>query len=145
MNRVTDPRSVDWASAYRYLEAQQESILLRLADRMEKLEQNLKQLEVGRITDVSVEVDGDNVIRSVVSADGRALEYGFYIYRDGGRVWTQRYSRSNTLVWVCPGPGEYEVRAFIRSSGADEPGDQRIGGTVTVPHTGVRSTHGSDA
>ncbi len=57
-----------------------------------------------------------------------ALEYAWYLYRDGERVHVQWYRSGNTFSYKLSEPGSYHVLAFARIM----PGDIRSGGENSV-------------
>jgi len=62
-------------------------------------------------------------IRWTAEAVGEgALEYAWYVYRDGEQIYTQWYRSQNYLDYKLVQPGEYKVRLFVRSL----PGDLRV-------------------
>ncbi|NMR20534.1 hypothetical protein [Cellulomonas fimi] len=128
---------VDWASAYAYLEEQQEAILRRLADRLGRLETEVEELTRARIRAVSLEVEEERTLHSVIEADGSDLSFAFYVYREDDLRWRQPYGRSNTLRLSPEEPGRYRVRGFVRRGTESSPADTRVSTTVTLATEGT--------
>ncbi len=79
--------------------------------------------------DRSGTVSTGTTVRWTCKAEGAgALEYAWYLYRDGERVHVQWYRSGNTFSYKLSEPGSYHVRAFARIM----PGDIRSGGENSV-------------
>lgn len=136
MTEVEPSLAVDWAAAYAYLQEQQESILLRVAERMEAMEAELAALRRGRIRSVELRALESGELRSVIAADGATLAFAFYVYRDDVVVRRQLFDSSNTLQWKPERAGAYRVRALVRLHGTTEPADSAVSTTVAVTAAG---------
>lgn len=117
---MTADESVDWAAAYRYLEVELESVLARLADRMEQVESAAAEARRGRVRSVSLIQRDSGELESIIAADGAELTYTFVVYRDDVMVREHSAGASNTLAWRPSRSGTYRVRGYARTSGEDE-------------------------
>lgn len=132
------PRTgVDWEAAYAYLQEQQESILLRLAERMEMLERHLRAARRGRIRTVELKAMDSGTLRSVIVADGASLTYAFHVFRDGQVVRKQEFGSSNTLQWEPAKAGSYTVKGFVRFGSSNEAPQAADSPVVAVTGHGV--------
>ena len=128
------PDGVDWHAAYRYLEHELESVLSRVADRMEQLESDAGDAARPRVRSVSLRQQASGELVSVIAADGAHLSFSFVVYRDDVRVREQDNGASNTLVWLPAKGGAYRVEGTA-SSGLDPRSDCGSSPTVTVAVT----------
>lgn len=110
---------VDWEAAYVYLQEQQESILLRLAERLEAQEARLGAAREAQVRAVELYALDTGHLRSVIVADGASLSYAFHVFRDGLLVREQAFGVSNTLQWQPAEAGSYRVTGLVRSRPAD--------------------------
>ena len=117
---MTADDSVDWAAAYRYLEVQLESVLARVADRMEQLEGEADQARRGRVRSVSLVERESGELESIIAADGSDLTYRFAIYRDD--VLTREHSSgsSNTMTWRPSRSGTYRIQGYAQTGGDEQ-------------------------
>ncbi|MBR7742606.1 hypothetical protein KC207_04810 [Phycicoccus sp. BSK3Z-2] len=113
---MTGEDSVDWRSAYAYLELELESVLAQVADRLERLEAAGDSV-VAHVRAVTLRQRESGDLESVVVADGTDLSYDFSVYRDDVLVREQRRGASNTFVWAPSRSGTYRVHG-VASSGA---------------------------
>jgi hypothetical protein len=127
-----DGTGVDWAAAYRYLQDELESVLRRVADRMEQLETELGATHRTQIRSISLDILASGRLRSVIAGDGVDVHYAFHVYRDDTLVRRQPYSASNTLEWEAEKAGIYRVRGFARRSSGTEADDSATSRDVTV-------------
>lgn len=129
--------TVDWASAYGYLEEQYVLTLTRLAARLADLESRLSSATTAVIRSVDLSVQPPDLLHGVIAADGSALTFAFYVYRDDRLVHKQPYSSSNTLVWTATATGSYRVRGFVTVGAETTPTATMV--SKTVPIREVRS------
>ncbi|GIL34737.1 hypothetical protein [Phycicoccus sp. DTK01] len=123
--------TVDWRAAYRYLEHELESVLARVADRMEHLERGAGRSGEVRVRAVTLHQRESGELESVVVADGEDLTYSFVVYRDGVRVREQGTGASNTLVWPPAKRGAYRVEGSA-TSGTGRTSAEGTSATLTV-------------
>lgn len=126
--------TVDWHAAYRYLEHELESVLARVADRMEQLERGAGQSGRARVRAVTLRQKEVGELESVVVADGSELTYSFVVFRDDVKVREQSTGPSNTIVWRPAKPGSYRVEGTARST-VDPGASTLTSATLTVTET----------
>lgn len=123
---------VDWRAAYTYLQEQQESILLRVAERLELQERHLRAARRARLRTVELLAPDPATLRSVIVADGAMLTYAFRVFRDERLVREQDFGVSNTLQWQPAAAGAYRVTGLVRSEAATDPPQSADSSTVVV-------------
>lgn len=137
MSEAAPRTSVDWEAAYAYLQEQQESILLRLAERLEMLERHLRAARRGGIRTVELRAPKPGTLRSVIVADGASTTYAFHVFRDGQLVREQEFGSSNTLEWQPAKTGSYRVTGFVKFGASNEAPQSADSPVVTSTGQGV--------
>ncbi|MBM6403502.1 hypothetical protein JQN72_04500 [Phycicoccus sp. CSK15P-2] len=130
---MTGLEPVDWKSAYAYLELELESVLLRVAERLEQLEAGAGGVGFAHVRAVTLWQQESGDLESVVVADGASLSYEFAVYRDEVLVREQTNGPSNTLRWTPSRSGTYRVHGVATSaSGGEADSASSVDLTVTV-------------
>ena len=129
---MTTKDSVDWHAAYRYLEHELESVLARVADRMEQLEAGAQPGGRAQVRAVTLHQKDSGDLESVIVANGVDLTYSFVVYRDDVVVREQSTGPSNTIVWPPTSSGTYRVHGTAKSIGGESSSAGSGGLTVTV-------------
>ena len=128
---MTTENTVDWQAAYRYLEHELESVLARVADRMEQIEGGNGSGGGARLRAVTLHQKDSGDLESVIIADGSNLTYSFAVYRDEVLVREQNSGPSNTIVWPPAKAGTYRVQGTVRSAG-ERGSSSHVSGDLTV-------------
>jgi hypothetical protein len=131
---VTSENVVDWRAAYMYLELELESILERVAERMEQLESGAHPGGRCQVRAVTLRQTKSGDLESTIIANGSDLTYSFAVYRDGVLVREQSSGPANTIVWPPSRSGRYRVQGTAKSATEDAPSSATSGElAVTVP------------